>query len=51
MKVKDLKQLLDDYDDDAEVIGVKWSNGATFDIAVGSDDEDEGSDFCSIGFE
>ena len=51
MTVKDLKNILNDYDDNAEVIGVNWSNGNTFDITVGGDDEDEGSDFCRIGFD
>ena len=51
MKVKELKSILEDYDDEAEVIGVDWSNGQTFDITVGSDDEDEGTKFCSIAFD
>ena len=51
MTVKDLKNILNDYDDNAEVIGVDWSNGNTFDITVGGDDEDESSDFCRIGFD
>ena len=51
MTVKDLKTMLDDYEDNAEVIGVSWSDGKTFEITVGGDDEDEGSRLCRIGFE
>lgn len=49
MKVKDLKEMLEDYDENAEVIGVDWSNGRVFDISVGGDDEDEYTDYCRIG--
>lgn len=51
MNVQGLKDILKGYDDEAEVIGVNWSNGETFDITVGSDDEDEITKFCRIGFE
>ena len=51
MFVKELKKILEEYDDDAEVIGVDWSNGNTFDINVGGDDDDEGSKYCRIGFD
>ena len=51
MTVKDLKIILDSYDDNAEVVVVNWSNGETSDITVGGDDEDEGSRFCRIGFD
>lgn len=51
MFVKELKKILESYDDDAEVIGVDWSNGNTFDINVGGDDDDEGSKYCRIGFD
>ena len=49
MTVKDLKEELAQYDDNAEIIAIDWSNGRTFDITVGSDDEDEGTAFCRIG--
>ena len=49
MTVKELKMLLDDYDDDAEVVVVDWSNGRTMEPSIGCDDEDEGSVFCRIG--
>lgn len=51
MTVKQLKKVLEDYDDNAEVIGVDWSNGKEYEITVGSDDEDEGIDYCRIGIE
>ncbi len=51
MKVIELKNALEDYNDDAEVIGVDWSNGQTFDVTIGSDDEDEGEKYCRLGFE
>ena len=51
MTVKDLKEMLKDYDDNAEVIGVDWSNGEEFDISIGSDDDDEYSKYCRIGIE
>ena len=49
MTVKELKELLKDYDDNAEVIGVDWSNGEEFDVNIGSDDDDEYSKYCRIG--
>ena len=39
MFVKELKKILEEYDDDAEVIGVE------------GDDDDEGSKYCRIGFD
>ena len=51
MKVKDLKIILDDYDDNAEVVIVDWSNGNTFIPTVGSDDIDEGDAYCRIGID
>ena len=50
MKVKDLKKELANYDDNAEVIIVDWSNGNTYEPTIGGDDEDEGSEYCRIGF-
>ena len=51
LTVKDLKIILDDYDDDAEVVIVDWSNGNMFIPTVGSDDIDEGNVYCRIGFD
>lgn len=51
MKVEDLKSILDEYNDNAEVIIVDWSNGRTFDFSVGSDDNDEYTEFCRIGID
>ena len=51
MTVIDLKKELENYDDNAEVIGVDWSNGQTFDVTIGSDDEDEGEKYCRLSFE
>lgn len=49
MKVHDLKKALDNYEDDAEVIIVDWSTGREMEPSIGSDDEDEGSEYCRIG--
>lgn len=49
MKVKELKEMLREYDDNAEVVIVDWSNGHTYEPTVGGDDDDEGSSYCSIG--
>ena len=51
MTVKGLKELLENYDDNAKVIGVDWSNGEEFDVCVGGDDKDEGSEYCRISFD
>ena len=50
MKVNEFKKLLEGYNDDAEVIGVDYTNGNEFDVTVGSDDEDEGDKYCIISF-
>lgn len=44
MKVKDLIELLKDEDQESNVYGVDWSNGTTYGISVGKDDEDMGND-------
>ena len=49
MTVKQLKEALEDYDDEAEVVVVDWANGEEFEPTVGSDDEDEYTDYCRIG--
>lgn len=49
MKVAELKNILGEYDDNAEVIVINWSNGNTFVPTIGSDDDDEGTDYCRIG--
>lgn len=51
MKVKDLKSILESYDDNAEVLVVDWSTGRTFSLTVGGDDDDEGTEFCRIGID
>lgn len=51
MKVKDLKSILESYDDNAEVLVVDWSTGRTFSPTVGGDDDDEGTEFCRIGID
>lgn len=48
MKVKDLREILKDYSDDAEVVIVDFTTGNRKDAIVGSDDEDEGSNYCTI---
>ena len=50
MTVKDLKEELDNYDDEAEVVVVDFSNGRVWDAIIGSDDEDEFTEFCRISF-
>lgn len=49
MTVKTLKEILNEYDDDAEVVVVDWSTGRTYSPTIGSDDEDEGTEYCRIG--
>lgn len=49
MTVAELIAILDEYDKNAKVIGVDWSNGRTYDVVVGSDDEDDTR--CCISFE
>lgn len=49
MTVKELREALNEYDDNAEVIVVNWSNGYTYDVTIGGDDEDEGTAYCRLG--
>ena len=49
MTVKQLKEALGDYAAEAEVVVVNWSNGEEFEPTVGSDDEDEYTNYCRIG--
>lgn len=49
MTVKELKTVLDNYDDDAQVVVVDWSNGRTYSPTIGGDDADEGTKYCRIG--
>lgn len=49
MTVKELKACLQDYNDNAEVIVVDWSNGNVYEPSVESDDEDEYTNYCRIG--
>ncbi len=51
MTVKDLKEELKKYDDNARVIIVDWSIGLGFEPTVGSDEADEGAVYCRIGFD
>ena len=50
MTVKELKEELKNYNDDAKVIVVDWTNGYEYEPTIGGDDEDEGKEFCRIGF-
>lgn len=49
LRVKDLKAILNDYDDNARVVVVDWSNGQTYEPSIGGDDDDEGVSYCRIG--
>ena len=49
MTVADLKEILKEYNDDAKVVVVDWSNGREFEPSVGGDDEDEYTEYCRIG--
>ena len=51
MTVKELKDILTHYNDDAEVIVVDWGAGRSFSPSIGCDDEDEYSDYCRIGID
>ena len=51
MTVADLKHMLNEYPDDAEIRVVDFTNGRTYDLSVGSDDEDEGETACTFSFE
>ena len=44
LTVKELIELLQAEDPDADVYGVDWSTGTTYGIAVGRDEEDMGND-------
>ena len=50
MTVRELKKELENYNDDAEVVIVNWSTGSEYDPTVGSDDPDEGTRYCRIGY-
>ena len=49
MIVRELKEQLNEYNDDAEVVVVDWSNGTEYEPTIGSDDEDEYTEKCRIG--
>ncbi len=51
MKVAELKKALEAYDDNAEVVVCDWANGGEYEPSIGSDDEDEFSETCRIGFD
>ena len=40
MKVKELISLLQEENPESNVYGVDWSNGITYGISIGKDDED-----------
>lgn len=50
MTVKELREQLNNYSDNAEVIVVDWTNGREYSPTVGGDDEDEGTEKCRIEF-
>lgn len=49
MTVRELKEQLNEYNDDAEVVVVDWSNGTEYEPTIGGDDEDEYTEKCRIG--
>ena len=51
MTVKELREMLESYNENAQVIIVDWSNGREYDSSIGSDDEDEGINYCRIGID
>lgn len=52
MTVKELKSMLEQYDENAEVVLLGRINGCKieFEPEVGSDEPGEGSDYCRICF-
>lgn len=51
LTVGDLINILqEDYDPNAIVVGVDWGTGNTYDVCIGGDDEDEGTEYCRISF-
>ena len=50
MTVKDLRTELDKYDDDAKVIIIDWITRDKMEPFIGSDDENEGTEYCRIGY-
>ena len=50
MTVKELKEMLKKYNDNAEVLVVNWTNGNEYKPTIGGDDKDEYTDKCRIGF-
>ena len=51
MTVIELKTTLDDYDDNAEIVVVDFTNGRKYDLFIGSDDDGEGTETCTFSFE
>ena len=51
MTVIELKATLDDYDDNAEIVVVDFTNGRKYDLFIGSDDDGEGTETCTFSFE
>lgn len=51
MTVKDLREELEQYNDAAEVVIVDWSNGREHSLSIGSDEQDEFTEYCRIGLE
>lgn len=50
MTVKEFKKQLKQYNDNANVVIIDWTNGIEYEPTVGGDDEDEYTDKCRIGF-
>lgn len=50
MIVKELKELLNEFDDETEVVGVDWHTGEIYAISVNDDDVSTTERIC-IAFE
>lgn len=51
MTVKELKEIINDYNEDAKVVVVDWSTGREYNFSIGGDDVDEGEKYCRIGLD
>ena len=45
MTVKELKEIINDYNEEAKVIIVDWSTGREYNFSIVGDDEDEGEKY------
>lgn len=50
MIVKELKDILSNFDDDTEVVGIDWQSGEIHAVSVNHDDIAE-TEKCCISFE